>query len=209
MRRELLYAACNQIDNLMSAAMLSAIFLTVSVAALFAAALVDVRNRIVPNRLVLVIAACGIGLRLLSAPGLIWFDLLVAASTIVALGLLAHREWIGGGDVKLIAAVTLLFPLSDIGTLLLGIAIAGGLLGVAYLAMGAIVTRIPKPRYCAADPREDSPDTAWGLEHLLNGERMRIAAGEPMPYALAVLGGVIYQIVSEVIQCSSATSCLL
>jgi prepilin peptidase CpaA len=193
----------------MSAAMLSAILLTVSVAALFAVALVDLRNRIVPNRLVLVVAACGVGRRLLSAPGLIWFDLLAAASIVVALGFLAHHEWIGGGDVKLIAAVTLLFPFSDAGALLLGIAVAGGLIGLAYLAMRATATRIPKPGYCPADPREDTQDTPWGLEHLLSGERMRIAAGEPMPYALAVLGGVIYRIVSEAIQCLSATSCSL
>ena len=192
----------------MSAAMLSAILLTVSVAALFAVALVDLGHRIVPNRLVLVIAACGVGRRLLSAPGLIWFDLLAAASIVVALGLLAHHEWIGGGDVKLIAAVALLFPLSDVGALLLSIAVAGGLLGCAYLAIRATVTRIPKPRFCPADT-QDTQDTTWGLEHLLSGERMRIAAGEPMPYALAVLGGVIYRIVSEAIQCLSATSCSL
>ncbi len=188
---------------------MSATLLTVSVTALFAVALVDLRNRIVPNRLVLVVAACGVGRRLLSAPGLIWFDLLGAASIVVALGLLAHHEWIGGGDVKLIGAVSLLFPLSDVGAVLLDIAVAGGFMGVAYLAIRGTVTRIPKPGYYPADPREDTQDTPWGLEHLLSGERMRIAAGEPMPYALAVLGGVVYRIVSEAIQCLSATSCSL
>ena len=188
---------------------MSAMLLIVSVAALFAAALVDLWHRIIPNRLVLVVVACGVGRRLLSAPGLIWFDLLGAASIVIALGLLAHHEWIGGGDVKLIAAVSLLFPLSDVGAVLLNIAVAGGFMGVAYLAMRAIVTRIPKPRFCPAEPQEDVRDTTWGFEHLLSGERMRIAAGEPMPYALAVLGGVIYRIVSEAIQCLSGTFCSL
>ncbi len=192
----------------MSAAIFSAILLVVSVVALVAAALVDLSHRIIPNRLVLVVAACGVGRRLLLAPGLIWFDLLATASIVVALGFLAHHEWIGGGDVKLIAAVTLLFPLSDAGALLLGIAVAGGLMGVAYLVMRAIVARIPEPRFCPAATRE-TRDTMRDLGHLLNGERTRIAAGEPMPYALAVLGGVIYRIVSEAIQCLSATSCSL
>lgn len=192
----------------MSEAILSVMLLTVSVAALFAAALVDLRRRIIPNRLVLVIAVCGVGRRLLAAPGLIWFDLLAAASIVVALGLLAHHEWIGGGDVKLIAAVALLFPLSDVGALLLGIAIAGGLMGCTYLAIRATVTKIPMPRLCPAGT-EETQDTSRGLERLLSGERMRIVAGEPMPYALAVLGGVIYLIVSEAIQCLSATSCSL
>lgn len=202
-------ATSNQIGQLMSAAIFSAMLLTVSVAALFVAALVDLRRRIIPNRLVLVVAVCGVGRRLLAAPGLIWFDLLAAASIVVALGLLAHHEWIGGGDVKLIAAVALLFPLSDVGGLLLSIAIAGGLLSCTYLAIRATGTKIPKPRFCPADAQEDTQDTTWGLEDLLSGERMRIAAGEPMPYALAVLGGVIYRIVSEAIQCSSVISCLL
>jgi len=193
----------------MSTAILSAMLLTVSVAALFVAALVDLRRRIIPNRLVLVIAVCGVGRRLLAAPGLIWFDLLAASSIVVALGLLAHHEWIGGGDVKLIAAVALLFPLSEVGALLLNIAIAGGLMGCTYLAIRAKATKIQKPRFCPADAQEDTRDTTWGLEDLLSGERMRIAAGEPMPYALAVLGGVIYRIVSEAIQCLSAISCLL
>jgi prepilin peptidase CpaA len=192
----------------MSAAIFSAMLLTVSVAALFVAALVDLRRRIIPNRLVLVVAVCGVGRRLLAAPGLIWFDLLAAASIVVALGLLAHHEWIGGGDVKLIAAVALLFPLSEVGGLLLSIAIAGGLLSCTYLAIRA-GTKIPKPRFCPAEAQEDTQETTWGLEDLLSGERMRIAAGEPMPYALAVLGGVTYRIVSEAIQCSSAISCLL
>lgn len=193
--------------------MLSAMLLIVSVMALLAATLVDLRHRIIPNRLVLVVAVCGVGRRLLAAPGLVWFDLLLAASIIVALGLLAHREWIGGGDVKLIAAVSLLFPLSEAGGVMLNIAVSGGLMGVAYLATRAIMTRIPKPRVCPAERREGvqavTEDTMRGPEHLLGGERMRISAGEPMPYAVAVLGGVTYRIVSEAVQCLSATSCLL
>jgi prepilin peptidase CpaA len=98
--------------------------------------------------------------------------------------------------------------LSDAGALLLGIAVAGGLMGVAYLVMRAIVARIPEPRFCPAATR-DTRGTLRDLGHLLSGERARIAAGEPMPYALAVLGGVIYRIVSEAIQCLSATSCSL
>ena len=189
----------------MGAAMLPGILLTISLVALVDAALVDLRRRIVPNRHVLLIAVCGVGLRLWVEPGSIWFNLLAATLVLVALGLLAHHEWIGGGDVKLIAAVTLLFPLSDIGALLLGIAIAGGLMGGAYLAMRATMTKIPEPRVCLANTH----GAKARFEHLFSGERLRIAAGEPMPYAVAVLGGVIYQIVSEASQCLFATSCLL
>ena len=193
--------------NFMRTAIIPAMLLIVSVAALFAIALVDLRCRIVPNRLVLAVAVCGVGRRLWSAPGLIGFDLLAAAAIIVALGLLAHHGWVGGGDVKLIGAVTLLFPLSDVGALLLSISVAGGLIGCGYLAVRATATEVLKPRVCPEDSQEDSHTSIWGFENLLRGERRRIAAGEPMPYALAVVGGVIYRIVSEAIPCLFATSC--
>lgn len=197
----------NHVGNFMSSAIVPAMLLIVGVAALFAAALIDFRCRIVPNRLVLAIAVCGVGRRLWSAPGLIWFDLLAAASIVVALGLLAHHGWVGGGDVKLIGAVTLLFPLSDVGALLLNISVAGGLIGCAYLAVRATATEILKPRVCPEDSQEHTQVAIWGLENLLRSERRRIVAGEPMPYALAVVGGVIYRIVSEAIPCLFATSC--
>jgi len=190
-------------------AFLSGFLLIVCVAALVAIALVDLRHRIVPNGLVLLIAVCGVGRRLLAAPGMIWFDLLAAALIVVALGLLAHHKLIGGGDVKLIGAVTLLFPLWEIGPLLLSIALAGGLMSCVYLILRSSVPAIPKPRLLPTDPREETYGATWGLGHLFSGERARIAAGEPMPYALAILGGVLYRIVSEATQCFSATSCLL
>jgi prepilin peptidase CpaA len=185
--------------------MVPVIFLLISLVALCMAATIDLRHRIVPNRLVIVIAACGVGLRLWSAPGLTGFSLLAAALIVIALGRLAYHEWIGGGDAKLIGAVTLLVPLSGVGMLLLNIAIAGGLLSCAYVAARYTVTASPVPQPCAADVHRGK----LRLQRLLRGERRRIAGGEPMPYALAVLGGVIYRIISEAVQCLSATFCLL
>jgi prepilin peptidase CpaA len=172
------------------------VLLTVGVAALVAAALVDLRSRIVPNRLVLIIAVCGIGIQLLSSPGWIWLSLLASASIVVVLGLLAHHDLMGGGDVKLIGAVALLFPASEILSLLLSVAIAGGAMSCIYLVLRANVMRIPKARFCSSDPHEETQNMSWSRENLLSGERLRIAAGEPMPYAFAVLGGVLYRIVS-------------
>lgn len=190
----------------MGAFMLPGILLTIGLAALVDAVLVDLQRRIVPNRNVLLIAVCGLGLRLWFEPGLIWLNLLAAAFVLLVLGLLAHHEWIGGGDVKLISAVTLLFPLSDIGALLLGIAISGGVMGVVYLVMRETMAKISNPRICL--PNTNAKGGRAMVEQLISGERLRIAAGESMPYAVAVLGSVIYLVVSEAIQCLSATFCL-
>jgi prepilin peptidase CpaA len=190
----------------MGAVMLPGIILTIGLAALVDAVLVDLQRRIVPNRNVLLIAVCGLSLRLWFEPGLIWLNLLAAASVLLVLGLLAHHEWIGGGDVKLISAVTLLFPLSDIGALLLGIAISGGVMGVVYLVIRETMTKISNPQICLSNTSAKGGKA--GVEQLISGERLRIAAGESMPYAVAVLGSVIYLVVSEAIQCLSATFCL-
>lgn len=200
----------------MSAAILPAILWIISMAALIAAAIVDFRHRIVPNRIVLVVALCGVGLRLWSEPGAIWLALLTAAIIVVALGLVARLGWIGGGDVKLIGAVSLLFPSSDIGALLLNIAVAGGLMALAYLAVRPAIVRKPRLHLATTpDPATDVTKNSarqhvirW-RGHLFDRERLRIAARGPMPYTVAVLGGVVIRLVSEAIQCLSATSCSL
>ncbi len=197
----------------MSTVIVPAILWVTGLAALVAGAAVDFRHRIVPNRLVLVVALCGSGLRLWSAPGSIWLALLAAALLIGGLGLLAHREWIGGGDVKLIGAVSLLFRTVDLGELMLSIAIAGGLMGLVYLVVRSAITR--KTNVCPAEAAPAATEksieghivSGWG--RLLDRERMRIVADEPMPYAVAILGGVLFWFVNEAVQCLSATSCSL
>ena len=87
------------------------------------------------------IAGGGIVLRLLSSPGLIWVSLLVAAAFFVVLGRLSHRDWIGGGDAKLIAAVTLLAPPAGIVKLLFDITLAGGLMSCVYLMAQFMLAR--------------------------------------------------------------------
>lgn len=187
----------------MSATLVSAVVLAGSLAALLVAAMIDFKHRIVPNRLVLLIAGCGIVLRLLSAPGLIWINLLVAASLFVMLGRLSHRDWMGGGDAKLIAAVTLLAPPAGIVKLLLNVTLAGGVMSCVYL-----VARFMMARAAASRPHPaDSRYTMRGRGGLFSHECVRITAGEPMPYALAVLGGVLCLIFSEAIECSSAIFC--
>ncbi|MGA7323860.1 MAG: A24 family peptidase [Rhodomicrobium sp.] len=100
----------------------------VSIAALFASAVTDLRERIIPNTIPLIIAACGLALSLQGGPWRIGMNVAAAITVFLALGFLAHYGFIGGGDVKLISAVTLLVPPERIGPLLIEIAIAGGLL---------------------------------------------------------------------------------
>jgi len=97
---------------------------------LAAAAVSDVRRRIVPNAVVLLLAVNGILLRLIQQSN--WrsviCSLAAAGCVLVVLGQLARRGMTGGGDAKLIAAVTLAVPLPQVVSVLLAIMLAGGLL---------------------------------------------------------------------------------
>jgi prepilin peptidase CpaA len=161
----------------------------------------DFRARIIPNRVVALIAANGLLLGLMSRPERIWISLLVALVLLIGLGVVAHFDLIGGGDSKLIAAVTLLVPPENIASLLLAIALTGGVVSVVYLV---IFYALPSARN-----KKETMATRWfsRLPQRLQRERMRVLKATSVPYSVAVLGGVSVVTVSEFIRCYSATSC--
>jgi prepilin peptidase CpaA len=155
-------------------------------ACLLVAITTDLTDRIIPNRLVGVVLACSIALRLLSGPVPLLESLLGALAILVVLGMLASYDLLGWGDVKLIAAVSFAVPVHRVGALLLAITMAGGLLSLIYLAARGALRRA-----ATATPEGAAPQPGT-LRRLLARESARIRANEPMPYALAVLGGVAY-----------------
>jgi prepilin peptidase CpaA len=165
----------------------------------------DLRFRIIPNRLVVLIAASGLILNALSSPRWLWVSLLAALIILVAFGLLARWNVLGGGDVKLMAAVTLLVPPQHIGSLLMAIAIAGGVLSIGYLACFRAIRHAAVVRAkSSAEPRRAATGNGW-----LANERVRILAGKSVPYAVAIMAGVFIHVSRELFQCLSATSCSL
>jgi len=155
-------------------------------ACLLVAIATDLRDRIIPNRLVLIVLGCSAGLRLLSGPGPLLTSLFCAITILTVLGGLAAYDFMGWGDVKLIAAVSFAVPADRVITLLFAITLAGGLLSCIYLAIRFALLRMTPSR---AEPQSGRP---WALGHLAHREGVRILANEPMPYALAVLGGVAF-----------------
>jgi prepilin peptidase CpaA len=154
-----------------------------------------------PERAVLFIA-CGIALGLVTRPGSVWVSL-VSVVLFCGLWILANYDYLGGGDAKLVAAVTLLVPPDRIGLLLIEIALAGGMVSGAYLAAARIQRRVrntvPIPAACRSGRRN----------RLLRSECARITYESSVPYALAVLGGVGFYVVSELSRCLFATFCSL
>jgi Flp pilus assembly protein protease CpaA len=142
---------------------LHAVVWAIALMALLASAYTDVKDRIIPNELVGLVAACGLALSLITRPELAWIGALAAVLALFALGTLAHYGLMGGGDVKMIAAATLLFHPAQIGTLLLFIVMAGGVLSCIYIAVRYALRKWPAG-FC--DPhRGASTDAGRPLSH--------------------------------------------
>lgn len=132
------------------------------------AAVSDLRRLTIPNTLVL--ATIGLWLVFaIASPSLSWNVLLAVACSlgVVALGLpLFARGIVGGGDVKLIAAVALWAGPSELLPFLFHTAIAGGVLTLAWLFSAP-------------------------LRYALNrvGLQVELQASRQVPYAVAIATG--------------------
>ena len=150
-------------------------------AALVVADISDIRRRIIPNETVLVVAGVGLVLRLLSFQGiLLAISVGIAFALLVGLGQLTRLGIVGGGDAKLIAAVSLTQSPADVPALLLHIALAGGVLALVYLARA-----------------------------LLSSQLSRVAVrSQSIPYGVAIVLGTLSLNILEVSrQCVAAPSC--
>lgn len=149
----------------------AAIPLGLAGAVLFLAALSDLRRFEIPDGLSIAIAVLA-AVHLAVTPGFVWFPdgLLHLASGILVFAAgagLFTLGAMGGGDVKLLAALSLWAPLPELPQLLAPVFVAGGALAALLLA----VRRAFRP---AGAPR-------------------LLAGGAPLPYAVAIFaGGVIW-----------------
>lgn len=184
---------------------LHALSWAVCLAALVASAWTDLKDRIIPNEYVGIVAVAGVVATLSIRPEQAPFSLLAAVLVLVGLGVLSHFRLLGGGDAKLISALVLMVPPGDTGRLLIAIALAGGLLSCVYLFARVAVGRRSVPKSSAAVAT--APETGRNSGGWLSNECARVAAGGPMPYALAILGGVAGYIAGELTRCLSASSC--
>lgn len=139
------------------------------------AALHDVATRRIPNWTSMLVALLGAVLR--TRHGQLAEGLLAAGLVFGCMVLLWRRGWVGGGDVKLLAAITLLAPPGGVLNLLLTVSLAGGALAALYLAL--IRAGLPALRAGSrAAPRR-----------VLRAELWRIRRRGPLPYACAISAG--------------------
>jgi prepilin peptidase CpaA len=162
-------------------AVLHTLLLFAAAASLMFAAAHDVAVRTVPNRVSLIVAAAGLGLNTLD--GHLAQALFGGALVFAGCWFCWRRGWIGGGDVKLLSACTLLVPPVSVPELVLSTAIAGAALALLYLALEAVLTRL-LPGGGAARP-------TGLLGRVWRVERRRIRRRLSLPYACAICAGVL------------------
>lgn len=176
-----------------------------ALAAMFAAAVTDLKTRRIPNGLVLVVVALGMVLQLLSERGALWLSLIVAGAVFVVGAVLTNIGVIGGGDTKMISAATVLVPPALVPGLLVCIALAGGILSLFYLGASWLARRGAGAALANGEALPDASE----FDHLVRLEVARMRANEPMPYGVAIFGGTLSLISIGVFSCISATSCSL
>jgi prepilin peptidase CpaA len=139
----------------------------------------DLAFRTVPNWMPVVLLLPGILLRLMS--GTLMLGLLAGLLVFLAAAFCWRRGWLGGGDVKLLAATAVLVSPSLVGNLLLDVALAGGVLAMIYLAMARLVA-----------PPSSIPRPPGMLQRIRRAELYRVRRGGPLPYASAIAAGTLF-----------------
>lgn len=161
--------------------MIETALVTASVLLLAIAALQDVAMRTVSNHLVIALAIAGMSLRSLN--GSLPAGLLAAAIIFAIAAACWRRGWMGGGDVKLLGAATLLVPPGSTPSLIVDVCLSGGVLSLVFLAA----------RRRVAVPGRLRPRGL--LARAVRVERWRLRRGGPLPYAVAIACGAIIVIV--------------
>lgn len=144
----------------------SPLLLAIFLICMLAAAAVDVRTRQVPNLLAAAAALSGIAAFVsIGQAGLLWQPLLVALAVMAAGTVMFSRNWVGGGDVKLLAAASSWFTAAGALQFLSSVFLAGGAL--ALVAIGLRRAR---------------------------GRRASRQSQAALPYAVAIAAGAIVQV---------------
>ncbi len=102
----------------------------------------------------------------------LWQNLLGFLLCLAGGALLFSRSWLGGGDVKLLAALALWFDLAGTGRMLLFTAMGGGLLALAIIVMRRM---IPLPL---------AEGSGWAV----------LRRRGPIPYGIAIAVGALLAI---------------
>ena len=146
-------------------------------------AAIDIATRLIHNEACLILAVLGIVSQFAGPPH--FGESLVAAAVLFLLLLVVYqRGAIGGGDVKLLAAMAVGLPLAGVIQLVTVTALSGVGLALAHL----ILRLLPDPR--------PAPAGSSLLRRIYAAERWRNVRRAPLPYGAAIACGGIWTVSS-------------
>jgi len=157
---------------------------SLTVLLLLYAATTDIATRLIPNEVCLALAVLGVVGQLANPTQIIW-SLIVAAIVFALLFFVYSRGSVGGGDVKLLTALSLGFPLLGVVELLAATALAGGVLAMVHLMM----RQLPHPAL--------APVGSSVFRRVYAIERWRHLRYSPLPYGVAIACGGIWATLSR------------
>ena len=140
----------------------------------------DVTTRTIPNTASLALAVLGFAYNLVLHPYGLPFSVIAAMALFGVLLFLFARGALGGGDVKLMAALALGMSALEIWHFVIATAMAGGVLALLYLLLSRL---LPAP---SAHPAASST-----LGRLARVEAWRIRRRGPLPYGVAISAGCV------------------
>jgi prepilin peptidase CpaA len=147
-------------------------------------AVIDVATRLIHNEICLALALLGI-VSQFAGPTHFVESLVVAALLFLLLIVVFERGWIGGGDVKLLAALAIGLPLMGVIQLLTVTAYAGAVLALVHLMM----RRLPAPG--------TAPAGSSLIRRVCAVERWRHLRRAPLPYGAAIACGGVWALLSQ------------
>ena len=161
--------------------------LALGAAILVAAALHDVAARTIPNWTCIALAILGLLLRW--ADGQLIAGVLLGLTVFAAAAFCWRRGWLGGGDVKLLAAAAVFVPPHGVGNMLCDTALAGGLVALVYLVSRRLLRNDAEAPMAA---RRALPKRL----RIFHAERRRLRRGGPLPYGSAIACGTIFVLIT-------------
>ncbi len=154
------------------------------IALLFYVATIDIATRLIRNEICLALALLGI-VGQMAGPMQVGQSLIVTSILFLLLFVIYQRGLIGGGDVKLLVALSIGLSLAGVIELLTVTALAGGVLAAVHLMMRSL----PHPKL--------APAGSSLVRRIYAVERWRHVRHAPLPYGVAIACGGIWTILSK------------
>jgi prepilin peptidase CpaA len=151
----------------------------------------DISTRTIPDTVSIALALLGLTLRLTQGLTAVALSLAVAACLFLILLACHARSLIGGGDIKLLTALTLGLPPIESYQLVTATALAGGVLAILYLALSRALAGMRRPAMTAGRRR-------YVLLRIAAVELWRIRRRCALPYGVAIaIGGMLIVVSSQ------------